>query len=100
MPRPIRKLTHLGTRGEAHMVDVSEKPATERIAVAEGRVIMAAKKEYMSCVAKHGAEACKLTIHASSLVTRELLLALVLLGCAALIPIALKKWRRSHAAAK
>ena len=26
--------------GEARMVDVSEKPATERIAVAEGRVVM------------------------------------------------------------
>src|SRR5262249_23485933 len=35
-----RKLTHLGARGEARMVDVSEKAATERIAVAEGRVVM------------------------------------------------------------
>ena len=33
-------LTHIGADGEARMVDVSEKPATERIAVAEGRVIM------------------------------------------------------------
>jgi cyclic pyranopterin monophosphate synthase len=33
-------LTHIGARGEARMVDVSEKPATERVAVAEGRVIM------------------------------------------------------------
>jgi cyclic pyranopterin monophosphate synthase len=33
-------LTHIGASGEAHMVDVSEKPETERIAVAEGRVIM------------------------------------------------------------
>jgi cyclic pyranopterin phosphate synthase len=33
-------LTHIGTSGEARMVDVSEKPATERIAVAEGRVVM------------------------------------------------------------
>jgi cyclic pyranopterin phosphate synthase len=37
------KLSHLGARGEARMVDVSEKPATERQAVAEGRVIMAQK---------------------------------------------------------
>ncbi len=37
------KLTHLGRGGEARMVDVSAKPATERVAVAEGRVIMAAK---------------------------------------------------------
>jgi cyclic pyranopterin phosphate synthase len=35
-----KKLTHLGTRGEAAMVDVSAKPVTEREAVAEGRVIM------------------------------------------------------------
>ena len=34
------KLTHLGARGEARMVDVSKKPATEREAVAAGRVIM------------------------------------------------------------
>jgi len=41
--RSSNKLTHLGARGEAHMVDVSAKPATERIAVAEGRVVMTAK---------------------------------------------------------
>jgi cyclic pyranopterin phosphate synthase len=41
--RSSKKLTHLGARGEAHMVDVSAKPATERIAVAEGRVVMTAK---------------------------------------------------------
>jgi len=39
MPKS-RKLSHLGARGEAHMVDVSAKPATARIAVAEGRVVM------------------------------------------------------------
>ena len=33
-------LTHIGSMGEARMVDVSEKPATERLAVAEGRVVM------------------------------------------------------------
>ena len=38
-----RKLTHLGRGGEARMVDVSAKRATERVAVAEGRVVMAAK---------------------------------------------------------
>ncbi len=35
-----RKLTHLGKQGEAHMVDVSAKAATQRVAVAEGRVVM------------------------------------------------------------
>src|SRR6266480_1516888 len=34
-------LTHIDTTGEARMVDVSAKPASERTAVAEGRVIMA-----------------------------------------------------------
>jgi cyclic pyranopterin monophosphate synthase len=38
-----KKLSHLSTRGEARMVDVSGKAETERIAVAEGRVIMAPK---------------------------------------------------------
>jgi cyclic pyranopterin monophosphate synthase len=33
-------LTHIGASGEARMVDVTEKPATERLAVAEGRVMM------------------------------------------------------------
>ena len=33
-------LTHIDASGEARMVDVSSKPATERIAVAEGRVVM------------------------------------------------------------
>jgi cyclic pyranopterin monophosphate synthase len=37
------KLTHLGRGGEARMVDVSDKPVTERVAVAEGRLTMAAK---------------------------------------------------------
>ena len=36
-------LTHLGTGGEARMVDVSDKPATEREALAEGRVVMTVK---------------------------------------------------------
>lgn len=38
-----KTLTHLGKGGDARMVDVSDKPATERVAVAEGRVVMAAK---------------------------------------------------------
>jgi cyclic pyranopterin phosphate synthase len=37
------KLTHLGTAGEARMVDVAGKAVTKRVAVAEGRVVMAAK---------------------------------------------------------
>jgi len=41
-------LTHIDQRGQAHMVDVTEKGATERIAVAEGRVIM--RKETLDLV--------------------------------------------------
>jgi cyclic pyranopterin phosphate synthase len=37
------KLSHLGSRGEARMVDVSGKAPTERVAVAEGRVVMLPK---------------------------------------------------------
>jgi cyclic pyranopterin phosphate synthase len=37
-----KNLTHLGARGEARMVDVSAKPATEREALAGGRVLMQA----------------------------------------------------------
>jgi cyclic pyranopterin phosphate synthase len=40
--KPVRApaLTHIDTSGEARMVDVSAKPATDRTAIAEGRVIM------------------------------------------------------------
>jgi cyclic pyranopterin phosphate synthase len=40
-PAARQRLTHIGASGEAHMVDVSAKPPTERVAVAEGRVVMA-----------------------------------------------------------
>jgi cyclic pyranopterin phosphate synthase len=38
----MTKLTHIDAKGEAHMVDVSAKDATERVAVAEGFVVMSA----------------------------------------------------------
>src|SRR5258708_32446698 len=41
-------LTHIDQRGEARMVDVTDKGATERIAIAEGRVIM--RKETLDLV--------------------------------------------------
>ena len=37
----MSKLSHLNERGEAHMVDVSEKPVTSRTAIAEGFIAMA-----------------------------------------------------------
>ena len=63
-------------------------------------VVMAAKKEYAACVAAKGAGACKMQIHVSSLLTRELIIALVLLSLVALIPVMLKKWRQRNAAGK
>jgi uncharacterized membrane protein YdjX (TVP38/TMEM64 family) len=78
-------------------------PATFAFATAGAgldSVVIAAKEAYASCVALKGAHVCKMTIHASSLLTEELILALVLLGLVALIPVALKRWRKSHAAAE
>jgi uncharacterized membrane protein YdjX (TVP38/TMEM64 family) len=60
-------------------------------------VIAAAKADYAACVVGKGAAACKLTINAGSLVTKELLLAFAALGVTALIPVALKKWRSTRA---
>ncbi|MGE0563860.1 MAG: cyclic pyranopterin monophosphate synthase MoaC, partial [Pseudolabrys sp.] len=39
-PATGKRLTHIGAQGEAHMVDVSAKPPTGRVAIAEGRVVM------------------------------------------------------------
>lgn len=36
----MTKLTHLNERGEAAMVDVSSKEVTERMAIAEGQIVM------------------------------------------------------------
>ena len=36
-------LTHFDAEGHAHMVDVSDKAVTDRVAVAEGSVVMAAE---------------------------------------------------------
>jgi len=36
----MAELSHIGASGDARMVDVSQKAATERAAIAEGRVVM------------------------------------------------------------
>jgi len=36
-------LTHFDAEGQAHMVDVSDKPVTARVAIAEGHISMARK---------------------------------------------------------
>ncbi len=78
-------------------------PATFAFAAAGAgldSVIAAAMAEQAQCVARNGAAACELSIHARSLITKQLVLALVLLGVVALIPVAMKIWRSTHAAAK
>ena len=46
-------LTHLDAKGDAHMVDVSDKAVTQRIAVAEGFVEMAPATLEMIVSGKH-----------------------------------------------
>jgi len=41
MTQKAPALSHIDSRGEAHMVDVSDKAETKRVAVAQGRVVMA-----------------------------------------------------------
>jgi cyclic pyranopterin phosphate synthase len=48
------KLTHLKRSGEAHMVDVSAKDKTERVAIAEGLVVM--RKATLDLVLKGNAK--------------------------------------------
>jgi cyclic pyranopterin phosphate synthase len=38
---PKQELTHFDADGQAHMVDVTKKPSTQRLAVAEGHIEMA-----------------------------------------------------------
>ncbi|MGD0878881.1 MAG: cyclic pyranopterin monophosphate synthase MoaC [Anaerolineales bacterium] len=42
------KLTHIDDTGHAHMVDVGDKPETERLAIAQGEVMM--KKETLGLI--------------------------------------------------
>ena len=39
----MNKFTHFNPQGEAHMVDIGEKPVTRRQAIAEGRICMHAE---------------------------------------------------------
>ncbi len=47
------ELTHIDPRGQARMVDVSDKNMTERLAIAEGRIIM--RKETLDLVVEGNA---------------------------------------------
>lgn len=48
----MSKLTHLDSQGNAHMVDVGDKPVSQRVAVASGQVRMSA--ETLALIASGG----------------------------------------------
>ncbi len=79
-------------------------PGTTAFSVAGsglGSVIAAQNRSYHACVAKMPADpalACPYKIDTSALVTKELILAFVLLGLVALVPVVLKKWSARNAA--
>jgi uncharacterized membrane protein YdjX (TVP38/TMEM64 family) len=63
-------------------------------------VIEAQNAVYAACLAKGPADpetACPYTINTSALVTKELLVAFVLLGLVALIPVVYKRWSQRNA---
>jgi uncharacterized membrane protein YdjX (TVP38/TMEM64 family) len=78
-------------------------PGTAAYAVAGAglaSVIAAQNASHRACLERAGANAatCPYTLDTSALMTKELVLALVLLGIVALIPVALKKWKARNAA--
>ena len=60
-------------------------------------LITAQSASHDACVVAKGAAACPFELSASSLITKELLIAFAVLGVVALIPVALKKWKNAHA---
>jgi uncharacterized membrane protein YdjX (TVP38/TMEM64 family) len=67
-----------------------------------GSAVEAQNVSYLACRARSSADAvdsCPYTIDTGSLITNELIAAFVLLGVVALIPVAYKKWSKSHAPA-
>jgi uncharacterized membrane protein YdjX (TVP38/TMEM64 family) len=58
-------------------------------------LITAQNAVHATCVAAKGAAACPYELSVSSLVTKELIFAFVALGVVALIPVAIKKWKKS-----
>jgi cyclic pyranopterin monophosphate synthase len=49
----MARLTHFNPKGEAHMVDVGEKPVSHRIAMAEGTIHMQAETLKLILEGKH-----------------------------------------------
>ncbi len=56
-------------------------------------VVAAQKEAYAACLASGAAE-CKAHVYPGQLVTRELIIAFAALGLVALVPVALRRWRR------
>ena len=50
----MSKLTHFNTAGEAHMVDVGDKPITQRVAVAGGLIRMLPETLSLIMEGRHG----------------------------------------------
>lgn len=61
-------------------------------------VFAAAEADLASCVAARGAAACKLSIKPGALLNAQLVVALVLLGIVALLPVVIRQWRRRESA--
>lgn len=59
-------------------------------------VVAGAKASQAACLAQKVALSCPFELTAKSLVTKEILIALTLLGIVALIPVAYKKWSRRN----
>lgn len=64
------------------------------------RVVGDAKTSFDTCVATRGAASCKLSIELDELPIKQIFVALALIGLVVLVPIALKRWRKRHAAPK
>lgn len=60
-------------------------------------VLEAARAEYATCVAASSAADCTFSVPPHAIFSRDLVIALVLLGLIALVPVFVKMWRRSHA---
>ena len=58
-----------------------------------GSIIDAQTAAHAVCVAEKGAQACPYTVAASSLITTQILWALLGLGIVSLLPVALKNWK-------
>lgn len=61
-----------------------------------GAVIEETNAEHAACVSANGEAACPYVIDASTLVSKEILLAFAAIGVVALIPVVVKKWSKRN----